>query len=256
MKTFYYSSFDEDMTSNPGQDRKLPEVWRIVRDRWWERGLSAVLYWMFSLVGRVYLRLWLHVRFVGRDKLLRAPRERGYIVFANHTQPFGDPLLAIAVGRGRDRRRCRAVCAPSNFGLPVIGSLLPYLGGIPTSSSRSGLRKLEEAVSQYCDRGEVVVIFPEAHVWPYYTGIRPFGTAAFHYPASLGLPSFVMTVTYRSRGEGRRPGTTVFVDGPFWPDESLPVSRRKERLRAQVRLVMEVRSQGSNCQYVNYQHRP
>ncbi len=256
MKTFYYSSFDEDMTVNPGQARQLPEDWRIVRDRWWERGLSAVLYNIFTLVSRVYLRFGLHVRFVGRDKLLRVPRERGYIVFANHTQPFGDPLLAIAVGRGRDRRRSRAVCAPSNFGLPVLGPLLPYLGGIPTASSRGGLRKLEDAVSRYCDRGEIVVIFPEAHVWPYCTCIRPFGTAAFHYPVSLGLPSFAMTVTYQSRGEGRRPRAAVYVDGPFWPDESLPPKQRKERLRDQVRLVMEVRSQGSNCQYVHYQYRP
>ncbi len=44
-----------------------------------------------------------------------------------------------------------------------------------------------------------MTIFPEAHVWPYYTGIRPFGEAAFHYPVATGKPVYTMTVTYQRR---------------------------------------------------------
>lgn len=252
-KVFYYSGFDEDVTKNSGQDYRMPEGYRIIKDRWWERGLCSVLYAAFAFVGRVYLRVGLHARFVGREKLLRVSRNKGYFIYANHTQPFGDPMIALVAGSGRIRRRHRAIAAPANFGLPVLGRLLTYMGVIPTASSAEGLRKMDEAVSWYCDRAEPVVIFPEAHVWPYYTRIRPFGAAAFHYPVARQLPVFTMTTTYQSRGAGKKPRATIYIDGPFLPEPSLSLRECKVRLCEAVRLVMEVRAESSTCEHVRYE---
>jgi hypothetical protein len=44
-----------------------------------------------------------------------------------------------------------------------------------------------------------IMIFPEAHIWPYSTHIRPFGDESFVYPAELGAPVLAIATTYRPR---------------------------------------------------------
>ena len=253
IREYKYSSFDQDMVSNAGQDYELPQDYRYIRDKWWEKLLAPLLYALFALFARFYIHIVLHGRFVGKEKFLEVPRNKGFFIFGNHTQPVGDPFLAIAVGMGpRTRRRNRAVGSPANFGIPVLGKLFPMVGGIPTASSREGLMKMDHAISYYCSKAQPVVIYPEAHVWPYYTGIRPFAGASFHYPGKENLPSFTMTVTYQSRGEGKRPRATIFIDGPFFPDTSLPLKTRKKELESRLHSIMEQRAKASNCEWVKY----
>lgn len=100
-----------------------------------------------------------------------------------------------------------------------------------------------------------MTIFPEAHVWPYYTGIRPFGEAAFHYPVATGKPVYTMTVTYQRRRWSRRPRITVFVDGPLRPDATLTRKAQQAQLAELVTQQMRQRSAASTYSYITYQRR-
>lgn len=252
-REYTYSSFEEDLVENAGQDFSLPENYRYIRDRFWERHYGRLLYYIFGLIGQIYWRIFLRARFIGVEKLSSLPRDKGYFIYANHTQPFGDPMLAIAIGASlKVRRRNRAIGSPANFGLPVLGPLFPAMGGIPTASDREGLKNMEEAISYYVRKAQPVVIFPEAHVWPYYTGIRPFGTVSFHYPVKENLPCFAMTVCYKKAKIGKKPLTRIYIDGPFYPDESVPLKQRKAYLCEKVRAAMLHRSSESDYEYVTY----
>ena len=159
IREYKYSSFDQDMVSNAGQNYELPQDYRYIRDKWWEKLLAPLLYALFALFARFYIHIVLHGRFVGKEKFLEVPRNKGFFIFGNHTQPVGDPFLAIAVGLGpRTRRRNRAVGSPANFSIPVLGKLFPMVGGIPTASSREGLMKMDHAISYYCSKAQPVVI--------------------------------------------------------------------------------------------------
>ncbi len=48
------------------------------------------------------------------------------------------------------------------------------LGALPVPDSISEYKKFSKAYKKRISDGHPVVIYPEAHVWPYYTGIRPF----------------------------------------------------------------------------------
>ena len=90
-------------------------------------------------------------------------------------------------------------------------------------------------------------------MWPYYTGIRPFTDASFSYPAHTGTPVFAMTTCYRKRKIGSFPKTVTFIDGPFYPDESLPVPERKKVLRDQCYNAMKARAEeNSTYEYIAY----
>ena len=64
-----------------------------------------------------------------------------------------------------------------------------------------------------------------------------------------------MTTTYQKRKLGKRPKITIYIDGPFYPD-NLPT--RKEQaisLRDKVYNQMTIRSKNSTYSYIKYEKR-
>ena len=222
----------------------------FVRRGFWNSTLDRIVLWLLRLVGFFYLRCGLCVHFHGRGKLW-AYRHRGYFLYANHTQAVGDPFIAALAPLGA---RPYAIVSTANYGIPVLGVLMPWVGALPVLPTREGMSRLSAAVHEHNRCGHPVVIYPEAHVWDYYTGIRPFGAASFCYPVDLQAPSFAMTTVYIKQRRNR-PRIDVYIDGPFWPEEGLPPRERRQRLCETIRHALENRAAQSNCEYIRYEKR-
>jgi len=80
------------------------------------------------------------------------------------------------------------------------------------------------------------MIYPEAHIWPYYNGIRPFPDTAFAYPVREQVPAVGVVVVYRQRKLLRflPPCITVVVGEPVYPDASLPPRSARRALHQKV----------------------
>ena len=93
------------------------------------------------------------------------------------------------------------------------------------------------------------------HIWPYYTGIRPFGSNSFMYPVRMDVPAVAFTVTYRRRRifKNRRPLITVTVSEPFYPDKNLSPKKARDKLRDEVYGFMKATASASDCpEYYRY----
>jgi hypothetical protein len=62
-----------------------------------------------------------------------------------------------------------------------------------------------------------------------------------------------MTRVYVKRG--RRVGSDVYIDGPFFPDGSLPPKEAREKLAAEVKEAMEERLALTELEVVRYERR-
>ncbi len=245
---FYYKSFSDDFVESRNQNYTLPEDYTWIRDRRRDRVAAAILYFIAGILGRLYSTFILHLQ-IKRSVNMKDFADTGIIVYANHTQPFGDvttPLLACKP------KRIYTVAGPSNMGIPVIGKTLPWMGILPTSTTMHGTQELIKAVRRRLSEGNSVIIYPEAHVWPYYTEIRPFGSTSFSFAVESRVPVFCMTSTYQKRWHGKRPKTTVYLDGPFYADSSLSKREQKEQLREDIFAKMKERSKLSNYSYIEY----
>ena len=255
-KTYVYRSYDEDFVQTADQGYTLPD------DYSWndpaclgrvERAKSSLAYGIGLVFGWIYARVVLHARFENRASLetLRDLRKfpLGCMLFCNHTQPLGDPFLPALAAYPR---RVWAVVSSSNLAIPGLGKLLPRLGALPIPETPSKMREFNRAVSERLSRGDCVVVYPEAHVWPYCTFIRPFPPISFGFAVSNQVPVFSMTATYQSRPGRARPCMTLFLDGPFAPEPGTPRSRQKQSLCAQVRDAMEARSAENTQAYIEY----
>lgn len=180
----------------------------------------------------------LHQSFPNRS-LLKAYRKSGYFIYGNHTQQLGGgytpSLLCFP-------KKVYLVCSADNLAVKGLKTLFEMGGALPLPSTLEGMKSFLEALEKRNVQNHVICIYPEAHIWPYCTWIRPFGPASFRYPVKFNSPVFAFTDCYKKRRHGKKPRLVTFVDGPFFPDESLGVKEAAQKLRDQVYAAMVSRA--------------
>jgi 1-acyl-sn-glycerol-3-phosphate acyltransferase len=242
-KIRYYENYDEDFSSSHNQNFRVPENYRYIRSR----AASALVYGVALACSGVLCPLFLHTRIKGAKKLRK--NKGAAFLYCNHTQPVGDVFIpALAAFPNR----IYTVVSPANLGIRVIGKLLPYLGALPLPDSFKGMRDFSSAMAKRVEQGNVITVYPEAHVWEYCSEIRPYSSEAFKYPVKYAVPCFSLTTVYTRRKLGKKPRATVYVDGPFYARSDGSVAERAEGLCAEVRKSMEERAELGNYEYIKY----
>ena len=195
-----------------------------------------------------YAKLFLRQRTIGREKL-KEYRKLGFFMYGNHTQAIGDPLMPNVFCFPKD---VSFIVHPNNVSMPFLGRINPTLGAIPLPDTLGAYRNFIKCVGHRIDAHHAVVIYPEAHIWPYYTKIRPFPDASFTYPAKSGTPVFCFVNTYKRRGKRDKAKIVTYIDGPFTPDMSLPMKERVKDLRDRVYETMCDRAKNSDVEIIKY----
>ncbi len=244
-----YREYTDDFVESQDQDMTLPDDYVWIHKNILYRAAVAFLYVFVIIFSLVYTKLCLHVKIVGRRKVVKSCRHSGCFLYGNHTQPMGDafiPTLSFFP------KRIYTVIGAANLGIPVLGKCLPILGGLPIPSSLHGMKQFVRAIQHHIEHRRCVVIYPEAHVWPYCTFVRPFPVTSFRYPVDMQVPSYCMTTTYQKRRHGDKPRITVYMDGPFWPRMDLGRRKAQETLHDEVYACMQERSRNSTYGYIRY----
>ncbi len=255
-RVFYYESEEDDPIKTDEQEKKvkvgLPEGYEFIPSNPFVKLYSAALFMAFKLFGQYYERGYWQAKFHGREKL-KAAKGKGYVIYANHTNPFHDvfgPALAA-------NRRIFTIISPVNLKVPGIGKLVPYIGGLPLGSTLEEKIAFNDAVDERLKQKKCLVVYPEAHVWPYHTGVRKFpaGDKSFKYAVRNNVPIFTMTTTYHKRKDSKKgdlPRMDVYVDGPFWPDPKLSDDENRAKLAKEAYESMVKNSKHSTYEYFQY----
>lgn len=250
VKTVYYTDERNDEFAQDNITAKtIDENYCYIDHGWGWRLKRFISYRLIAMpIAFLYCKIALHATFRNR-KLLKLAKNTGCFVYGNHTQQIGDPFLPNLL---LFPRSVYVIVHPNNVSMPMLGSVTPYLGALPLPSNLKAMRNFKEAIRTRIGEGNVIVVYPEAHIWPYYTGIRDFPATSMKYPVELDVPSFAMTTTYRKRLFGKKPRTVTYLDGPFYPDKELPPRARAQALRDQLYETMVGRSRESDCEYIRY----
>lgn len=210
----------------------------------WYRMVATPLAWL-------YLKLYFHHKIVNK-KILKKYKDTGYFLYGNHTQDIGDALIPTMLTFSKD---VYVIVHPNNVSMPVLGKITPSLGALPLPDTLKASRNFLHAMETRLREKNAIAIYPEAHIWPYYTKIRPFTDKPFHYPIKYDVPTFCFTNTYQKRKFSKRPKIVTYIDGPFYPNKELAVSERQAALRNQVYDRMCERSLASEVEYIEYRYK-
>ena len=203
-----------------------------------------------------YVKLKFHFKVVNRRVLKHAcdanGKKQSFYLFANHTQIPGDGYMPSMITFPTE---CAVVVNADNISLPGTQTFMKMIGAVPLPNKIAGMRGFMEYLTRLAGQKKCIVIYPEAHIWPYYTKIRPFSSDSFRFPITYGLKTFCFTVTYQKRRFSDKPNITAYVDGPFEADSSLPKKEAIEQLRNTVYNTMVERSKNSTYEYIHYEYR-
>ncbi len=252
-KTVYFEDPLNDEFSGTNIKRvPLGDDYEYVPKNIFARMLGWLLYWIFAYpLVFLYLKIVFHVRVYGK-KNRRFLRGQGVFVYGNHTQ-FIDGLTGQAFALRH--KRGYVVCNQDTTSIKGIRWLVRLLGAIPVPENPKEAEKYKQCIVTRIRQKRGVIIFPEAHIWPYSTHIRPFKDDAFTYPAELGAPVVAMAMTYRKRKifKNRPPYVTLHISQPIYPDMHLSLSERKKQLRNRVYdYLLDKVTDEENYEYIRY----
>jgi len=143
----------------------------------------------------LYIKIKFSHKFIGKEKI-KEYRKKGMFIYSNHTQTFSDtftPSLAVFP------KRNFLIVNPENISMHGSGWFIELLGAIPVPGDIESTKNFMNRIHNRVNKGYSISIYPEAHIWPYYTKIRPFTSVSFKYPVKYNLPSFCITNTYQKK---------------------------------------------------------
>ncbi len=247
---YYRDELHDDFAGTNIRQKPLGKDYRYVNDNVFARMGTWIVYYLIALpIVFLLQKLVVRQKIVNR-KLLKECKKQGCFLYANHTMAMGDaftgPLMSAP-------KKCYVIVNPDAVSIKGLRTIVKMLGGIPLASGFEEGKKMVQCVKRRIEQGSAVMIYPEAHIWPYYTGIRPFASNSFKYPVNLDVPVFCVTNCYQKSLFFKRPKVVAIVDGPFYPDKTLPKAERVEKLRNQVYETMCRRAEKySTYAYVEY----
>ncbi len=247
---YYTDELNDEFSPAVIEAKPIDENWVYIHTSPWKK--FTHFFWL-RIVAVHIAYPWIHFKFrhkiIGREKLKTAKRGEGYFLYGNHTQPTADAVIPTMVAKPRD---VYVIVHANNVSMPYLGRVTPSLGAMPLPDNLAAMRNFNRAIETRIEEGHPVAIYPEAHIWPYYTGIRPFTDKSFSYPIKLGVPVFCFTNTYKTRRHSKNPRLVTYVDGPFYPDPNLTGAAQRRDLRDRVYAAMCERSRLSDCEIVKY----
>ncbi len=250
---YYTDELNDEFSPAVIEAKPIDENWVYIHTSLWKK--FTHFFWL-RLVASPIAYTWMFFKFrhkiVGKEKLKGVDKKQGYFIYGNHTQPTADAVIPTMV---TNPRAAYVIVHPNNVSMPYLGRVTPSLGALPLPDNLAAMRNFNRAIETHIQAGHPVMIYPEAHIWPYYTGIRPFVDKSFSYPIKLGTPVFCFTNTYQMRRNPKKPRLVTYIDGPFYPDPNLTGAAQRRDLRDRVYAAMCERSRMSNCDVIKYVRR-
>ncbi len=209
-------------------------------------------FFWYRIVAFPLAKIYLFFKFshkIKNRKILKPYRKQGYFIYANHTQPTADALIPTMVAFPK---QVYVIVHPNNVSMPVLGKVTPSLGALPLPDDLDATKNFVKAIEQRIKENKCIMIYPEAHIWPYYTKIRNFVDTSFRYPLKYDTPTFCFTNTYQKTKIFKRVKLVTYVDGPFFANKELDNKSQRKDLRDQVYKAMCERSKLSTNEKIIY----
>ena len=249
-KIIYYSDeCNDEFSVAKITPKKIDGSYEYYRGKPWQRAASFFAYRVVATpIAYAYAKLAHHHSIVN-GKALKPFIDKGYFIYGNHTQDIADAFIPNILSI---RKKNCVIVHPNNVSMPVLGRITPYLGAIPLPDGKEAYANFVAMLDRCVSENRGIVIYPEAHIWPYYTGIRPFPDTSFHYPIKYGVPAFCFTNTYQKRRLGKKPRIVTYIDGPFYPDSTLSPRKQNTELRDRIYECMCRRAALSTVEQIKY----
>ena len=198
--------------------------------------INTIKHWFYLNCVRVYT--YLINKKLTNLKVIKnknAKKIKGAIVTCNHISLADSFAIRKAIGAN-----FYFVAAEFNNFKGYMGTLSRHSGYIPLPEdfNKDKLRKFNQAISHYLNKGEKVLIYPEQSMWRDYIKPRPLKNGAFRYAVQNNVPILPLFITIKEKekiidenGYQNFGDYTIHILDPIYPKPELNAKENIEYLR-------------------------
>ena len=227
---YFHDELNDDFADNGIKTVKIKDDYRYINKSWLFRFNSFWLRYFFAIPVLTILMLFMYRPKIKNKQVLKQLKKKGYYIYSNHVIPLDPIIIPVKSNPGK---ACVIISSADTFSIhPIVTWLVKHFLAIPVPNDKSMFQNYVDALSWHINKRHRVLIFPEAHIWPYYNKIT----------------------TFKKRKGNRKPKPIIYIDGPFYPDMSLPYRERVDDLANRAYEAMKYRSESvENYEYIHYE---
>lgn len=248
---YYHDPIHDDFAGTKIKTKTIQNDFKFIHKNFFWNACSLALYYLLAFpVIWFFMRVILGVKVKYADKKALKKLSNRYFLYGNHTGIVDAYIPSLITFPHRNK----IVVSPDVVSIKGLSNIVQMLGAIPVPDTPTGLKNFSHALAYYHQKGHAIVIYPEAHIWPFYNQIRPFVDTSFTYPVKLEAPvvAFVTAFT-KPKLKFKKAQRTIYVSAPFYPDPTLSPREAKQDLRNRVHAWMQDTTQThSPYAYIQY----
>ena len=252
-RTIYWNDEIKDDFDEVGLKRPpVPEGYKYKRTNVFNNFVSGIFYHLIAKPLMGTYCLFKGIRIKGRENIKKLGG-KGAFIFSNHTaitDVFKFQSFVFFWGR-----RVNILGYSDSLSMPVVRHMTRALGylPLPLQGDIKNMISLMDAMKFYIEKKQYVLIYPEAHIWPYYTKIRNFHSGSFNYPARLEAPVLPVVTAWRKTKLCKKPKQTLYILEPIFPDPDKTSAENKEYLYEETLKAMQKCSESvKQYEYIKY----
>ena len=245
---YYNDELNDEFSSHKINPIKIDEHYKYKHNFLWNLCSFVVQNIISMPIKYFYAKIKFNHKIVGKEKF-KISKENGYFIYVNHTQEFCDTFLPSIANYPK---RNFFIVNPENVSMKGLKHLVELLGAIPVPGNIKGTKNFKDIISNHIKNKHSITIYPEAHIWPYYTKIRPFKDVSFKYPVELNVPIYTITNTYQLYKKNKVQ-ITSYIDGPFYPKQNTQKKQAQKDLRDIAYNTMCERAKNSSYEHIRYE---
>lgn len=252
-KIAYYSDELRDDFNEVGLSRPpVPKNYKYKRTNPINNFFSAILYHGIAkpIIGLFCVCHGIRVKNRRNLKLLKG---KGAFIYSNHvsiSDVFKFQAEVFFFGR-----RVNILGYSDSLSMPIVRNLTRALGylPLPLKGDLKNQIALADSMEYYINKRQYVLIYPEAHIWPYYTKVRSFRDGSFNYPAKCNAPVVPVVTTWRKPLIGKTPRQTLYILKPIFPQEDKTITENKTYLHEEtLKAMQEFADSVPQYEYIKY----
>ncbi len=223
---YYYDEINDDFARFQFKPINIDESFNYKHSKFywfWAKLARLIVVPILAIIAKcVYLSK------IKNKKVLKQLKNKGYFLYSNHTSAF-DPINHACIIQ--PFKYTAIIASIDAFSLKGLKNLIHFLGAIPVPLNLKMYKKFFEDLKYHISKKHKIVIYPEAHIWPFYDDVRNFKSVSFRYPCELNTPILVATTIYKKRKISKRPKSEIYLSGPIYPNKELPFKEQINDLR-------------------------
>lgn len=248
---YFNNELEDDFASNNINKKEISEDYKYESNNIFFKIFSFVFKYIIAIPILWFIDTFIFRVKIKNRKILRQVKNKGYFVYSNHVLPL-DPIIPPVLTN--PSKSMLITASHDTFSIhPIVTFLVKALGAIPVPKNKKMYDNYVTCMKHHIERKGRILIYPEAHIWPYYNKIRNFKSSSFRYPVDFNSPIISMITTFKKSKIFKKPSVIIYLDGPFYPNLDLNRMDSVNELRDIVYKTMSKRASDiNNYEYIKY----